>query len=78
MSFHYDKYTSSVDIDDVYDTNWYDEDWYDEDWYDEDWYDGSWHDDKNCFKQTDIHNYRDTISSKTYFQYLNQNINKKY
>lgn len=68
MPFHYDKYTSLVDIDDVYDTNWYDEDWYD----------GSWHDDKNCFKQTDIHNYRDTISSKTYSQYLNQNINKKY
>lgn len=63
MSFHYDKYTSSVDIDDVYDTNWYDEDWYD---------------DKNCLERTNIYDDLDMISSKTYSQYLNQNINKKY
>ena len=70
MSFHYDKYTSSVDIDNVYNKNWYGKDWYNEDWYD--------NDDENCFKRTDIHDYRDMISSKTYSQYLNQNVNKKY
>lgn len=68
MLFHYDKYTSSVDIDDVYYKNWYDRGWYDRGWYDN----------ENCFKQTDIHDYRDMISSKTYSQYLNQNINEKY
>lgn len=35
MSFYYDKYTSSVDIDDNHDTNWYDRDWYDDSWYDD-------------------------------------------
>lgn len=68
MLFHYDKYTSSVDIDNVYNKNWYGKDWYNEDWYD----------DENCFRRTDIHDCRDTISSKTYLQYLNQNIDKKY
>lgn len=41
MSFYYDKYTSSVDIDDVYNTNWYGEDWYDDSWYNNSWYDNS-------------------------------------
>lgn len=68
MSFHYDKYTSSVNIDDVYDTNWYDEDWYDE----------SWYDDKNCLELTNIYDDLGMISSKSYSQYLNQNINEKY
>lgn len=69
MLFHYDKYTSSVDIDNVYNKNWYGKDWYNEDWYD---------DNENCFKQTDVYDDSDTISSKSYSQYLNQNINKKY
>ena len=69
MSFYYDKYTSHVYIDDVYDENWCDRDWYDDSWYD---------DNENCFKQTDIHDYRDMISSKTYSQYSHQNINEKY
>lgn len=68
MSFHYDKYASHVDIDDVYDENWYDSSWYDEDWYD----------DEKYLKQTDVYDNLDMISSKTYSQYLNQNINKKY
>lgn len=69
MSFHYDKYTSSVDIDDVYDTNWYGKDWYNEDWYDND---------ENCLERTNIYDNLDMISSKKYSQYLNQNINEKY
>lgn len=69
MSFHYDKYTSSVDIDDVYDKNWYDRDWYDGSWYD---------DNENCLERTNIYGDLDMISSKSYSQYLNQNINKKY
>lgn len=69
MSFHYDKYTSSVDIDDVYDTNWYGKDWYNEDWYDND---------ENCLERTNFYDNLDMISSKTYSQYLNQNINEKY
>lgn len=73
MSFHYDKYTSSVDIDDVYDKNWYDRDWYDDGWYNEDWYD-----DENCLELTNIYDDLDMISSRSYSQYLNQNINEKY
>ena len=65
MSFHCDKYTSSVDIDDVYDENWYDSSWYDEDWYDD-----SWYDDKNCLERTNIYDDLDMISSKSYSQYL--------
>lgn len=68
MLFHYDKYMSSVDIDDVYDKNWYDRGWYDDGWYGE----------ENCLKQTDVYDDLDMISSKSYSQYLNQNINKKY
>lgn len=71
MSFHYDKYTSSVDIDDIYDI-------YDENWYDRDWYGESWYDDENCLKQTDVYDNLYMVSSKSYSQYLNQNINKKY
>lgn len=65
MSFHYNKYTLHVDVDDTYDVGWYDRDWYSDSY---DWYDN---DDENCFKRTDIHDYRDMISSKTYSQYLN-------
>lgn len=68
MLFHYDKYTSSVDIDNVYNKNWYGKDWYNEDWYD----------DENCLELTNIYDDLDMISSRSYSQYLNQNINKKY
>lgn len=69
MPFHYDKYTSSVNIDDNYDTNWYGRDWCDDSWYD---------DDENYLKQADVYDDLDMISSKSYSQYLNQNVNKKY
>lgn len=68
MLFHYDKYTSSVDIDNVYNENWYGKDWYNEDWYD----------DENCLELTNIYDDLDMIYSRSYSQYLNQNINKKY
>lgn len=68
MLFHYDKYTSSVDIDNVYNKNWYGKDWYNEDWYD----------DENCLELANIYDDLDMISSRSYSQYLNQNINKKY
>ena len=74
MLFYYDKYTSSVDINDVYDESWYDGDWYDEDWYDEDWYD----DNENRLERTNIYDNLDMISSKSYSQYSHQNINEKY
>jgi len=69
MLFHYDKYTSHVDIDDIYDKNWYGKDWYNEDWYDND---------ENCLERTNIYDDLDMISSRSYSQYLNQNINEKY
>lgn len=72
MLLHYDKYKSLVDIDDNHNTNWCGRDWYDDSWYDEDWYD----DDENCLELTDIYGDLDMISSKSYSQYLNQNINK--